>query len=95
MARITLINGYYVDKDPLNYTLKQKYIGTGKDDQPKEMERTIGYFGNITDAVEECIKCICDDETASFDDDIKEYAEVIDIIARNSVSKLQAVLEGM
>lgn len=95
MARINLIIGYYVDKDPLNYTLKQKYIGTGKDNQPKEMERTIGYFGNMTDAVEECIKRICDEETASFDDDIKEYAEVIDLIARNAVSKLHKVLEGM
>ena len=94
MARITLINGYYVDKDPLNYTLKQKYIGTGKDEQPKEMERTIGYFGSMTDAVEECVKRICDNETALFDGDLKTYAEVVDLIAKNAVARIKDVLEG-
>lgn len=94
MARITLINGYYVDKDQLNYALKQKYIGTGKDEQPKEMERTIGYFGNMNDAVEECVKRICDHETALYDGDLKTYAEVVDLIAKNAVARIKDVLEG-
>ena len=29
--QIILMNGYYIEIDPLNYTLKQKYKGTKKD----------------------------------------------------------------
>lgn len=94
MAKIDLGNGYWVETDPLNYTLKQRYIGTGKDKMPKEMECTIGYFGNMTDAVEECVKRICDNETALYDGDLKTYAEVADLIAKNAVARIKDVLEG-
>ena len=47
MATITLKRGYYIEIDSLNYTLRQKYIGTTKTGELKEVSRTIGYFGKM------------------------------------------------
>ena len=33
MTTITLKNGYYIEIDPLNYTLRQKYTGETKSGQ--------------------------------------------------------------
>ena len=35
MARIELKNGYYIEVDSLNYTLRQKYIRNAKDGSKK------------------------------------------------------------
>lgn len=88
MAVINLEHGYFIETDPLNHTLKHKYIGKSKDDTPKEMVRTIGYYGNMTQATEQYIKCICDSETTSFDGSIKEYAEIIDNASEKAVLAL-------
>ncbi|MBO5921940.1 MAG: hypothetical protein J6Q48_06085 [Bacteroidaceae bacterium] len=51
--QINLINGYFVEVDPLNYTLKQKYRPKDKDGNLKEKEavRTLGYYGKLEDAL--------------------------------------------
>ena len=51
--KIDLINGYFIEVDPLNYTLKQKYRGTDKEGNLKEKEtvRTLGYYGKLEDAL--------------------------------------------
>lgn len=48
---ITLLDGYYIDVDSLNYTLKRKSRETKKDGTEYEAERTIGYFGSLRKAV--------------------------------------------
>ena len=94
MSKIELINNYYIEVEPLNYTLKQRYIGEDKEKNPKEQIRTIGYYGTVTHAVEEMIKHHCKGETRSFDGDLKEYAELIDSVGRKAVIALKGVLEG-
>lgn len=47
------------------WILPQEYIGKSKDDEPKKMVRTIGYYGSMTEAVKKYIMCICDSVTAS------------------------------
>lgn len=51
MTTITLKNGYYIEIDPLNYTLRQKYTGETKYGEKKEAFRTFGYFGNMESAI--------------------------------------------
>lgn len=51
MTTITLKNGYYIEIDPLNYTLRQKYTGETKSGEKKEAFRTLGHFGNIESAI--------------------------------------------
>ena len=89
MAKINLGLGYYIETDSMNYILKQDYVGVGKDKMPKDMTKVIGYYGNMTHAVEECVKSICRNETLAFEGDIQTYAEVIDQIAKNAVSIIE------
>lgn len=43
MKNIELNNGYYIEIDTLNYTLKQRYVNK----KGKETSRIVGYFGNM------------------------------------------------
>ena len=54
--KIELINGYYIEVDALNYTLRQKYEGKTKDGQPKESDRLIGYYGKFEEAIHSFLK---------------------------------------
>lgn len=51
MTTITLKNGYYIEIDPLNYTLRQKYTGETKSGEKKEAFRTLGHFGNMESVI--------------------------------------------
>lgn len=51
MPVIELCNGYFIDVDPLNYTLKQKYPGSTSDGKAREGIRTIGYYPNLVSAL--------------------------------------------
>ena len=52
MVEIKLQDGYFIEVDPLNYTLRQRYSGKTKDGESKESVRTHGYYGSIRQAVE-------------------------------------------
>ena len=56
MTTITLKNGYYIEIDPLNYTLRQKYTGETKSGQKKDAFRTLGHFGNMESAIRKYIE---------------------------------------
>lgn len=56
MTTITLKNGYYIEVDPLNYTLRQKYTGETKSGQKKDAFRTLGHFGNMESAIRKYIE---------------------------------------
>jgi|GEM_PF-1443644 hypothetical protein len=51
---VELQDGYFVEIDSLNYTLRQRYTGQDKDGNEKESVRTIGYFGDM----KQCIKAL-------------------------------------
>ena len=51
MIEIKLQDGYFIEVDPLNYTLRQRYSGKTKDGEEKESVRTHGYYGSIRQAV--------------------------------------------
>lgn len=52
MTKFELFNGYYIEVDDMNCTLKQRYIGEKKTGEKKDAERTLGYFKTVTDAIE-------------------------------------------
>ena len=95
MSKIELINDYYIEVDPLNYTLKQRFKGSDKAGNPKDSERTIGYYGTVTHAVEEMIKHYCKDVTKDFSGDLKRYAEIVDSVGKLATIELKDVLEGI
>ena len=82
---IELINGYFIDVDELNHTLKQKYIGKDKKTgEKKEMEKVIGYFPNVKSCVERLVRLIpiCENDGAVIS--LREYAE----LAENAFEKV-------
>lgn len=93
MTTIELKNGYYIEIDNLNYTLRQRYTGESKDGTPKESVRTCGYFGNIRLAVEKYIKLtqldVLDSETLS----LIGYAKSIEQINKIAVQGLESILD--
>ena len=52
MTAIKLDNGYFIEVDELNSTLKQHYKGKTKKGEEKDAERIIGYYSKPTDAME-------------------------------------------
>ena len=88
MTTITLKNGYYIEIDPLNYTLRQKYTGETKSGEKKETFRTLGHFGNVESAIRKYIELtrldVLDGERLT----LEEYAD--------SIQKINAIaLQGI
>lgn len=88
MTTITLKNGYYIEIDPLNYTLRQKYTGETKSGEKKDAFRTLGHFGNMESAIRKYIELaqldVLDGERMT----LEEYME--------SIQKINAIaLQGI
>lgn len=92
MTTITLKNGYYIEIDPLNYTLRQKYTGETKSGEKKEAFRTLGHFGNIEIAIRKYIELsqmdVLDGERLK----LEEYVESIQKINAIAIQGLQEEL---
>lgn len=56
MTVIDLRDGYFIEVDEMNSTLKQRYQGKTKDGQAKEAERTIGYYPKPVDALKRFVE---------------------------------------
>ena len=75
---VELQDGYFVEIDSLNHTLRQRYAGQDKDGNEKESVRTIGYFGDM----KQCVKALLEryprelSEKAQISFD--EYLELLD-----------------
>lgn len=55
MTKIEIRDGYFIEVDEMNATLKKKYIGKTKDGEEKEAVKTIGYYPKPIDAIERFI----------------------------------------
>lgn len=92
--QIILINGYYIETDNRNFTLKQKYIGTRKDGTKKESVKIISHCGSLEQALETFLRMnqISHDSKLAFD--LMEYADFIEQSNKDAVQALKSVLEG-
>ena len=90
MVRINLTNNYFIEQEPLNYTLKQSFQGEKKDGTPKESVRTIGYFGNLEGAVKRYLKLNCLDEMDGLSVDMQKY---VDLIAESNNNACAEILK--
>lgn len=92
MTTITLKNGYYIEIDPLNYTLRQKYTGKTKSGEKRDAFRTLGHFGNIESAIRKYIELtrldVLDGERLT----LEEY---IDSIQKINAIALQGIQEEL
>ena len=92
MTTIELKNGYYIEIDPMNYTLKQRYTGTAKNGDKKESERVCGYFGKIRTVIEKYIFLVQLDVMDGERLSMAEYVKTIEQVNKIAVQGLEEVL---
>lgn len=89
--KILLGNGYFVEIDSMNHTLKQKYMGADKQGAEKEYEKTHGYFSNLESAVERYLFLNQIDSMADSSIEMKEYLELVRVANENAVKAFKEV----
>ena len=92
--QISLINGYYIEVEQRNFTLKQKYIGTKKDGTKKEAVRMNGHFGSLEQALETFLRLNQIPHKAKLAVDLIEYVSLVEKSNKEAVQALKSVLEG-
>lgn len=94
MSTIELTNGYFIEVDELNHTLKQRYKGTTKDGKEKEGIRVKGYYGNFQHALEHFVRHNQIDRMDDFRGDLDEYVKTIDRINKEAIQAIDSVLRN-
>lgn len=91
--QINLINGYYIETDNRNYTLKQKYIGTRKDGTKKESVKIISHCGSLEQALETFLRLNQIQHDSKLAVDLMEYVNLVEQSNKEAVRALKSVLE--
>ena len=91
--QINLINGFYIETDNRNFTLKQKYIGKRKDGTKKESVKIISHCGSLEQALEAFLKLYQIDRGARFAVDLMAYASLVEQSNKEAVRALKRELE--
>ena len=91
--QINIINGYYIDVTPNNYTLKQKYIGTRIDGTKKEAVKIISHCGSLEQALELFLRINQLPKEAKLSVDLMEYANHIEQSNKEAVRALKREIE--
>lgn len=91
MTKIELRDGYYIEVDEMNATLRQKYTGKTKEGEEKEAERTIGYYKTVTDALERFICLYRLSEMDEMNISLHEYVNAL----KKADSEVKEFLQGL
>ena len=91
--QINLINGFYIDVTPNNFTLKQKYIGTRKDGTKKESVKIISHCGSLEQALELFLRINQVPKESKLSVDLMEYANHIEQSNKEAVRALKREIE--
>lgn len=92
MVEIKLQDGYFIEIDPLNYTLRQKYSGKTKDGEEKESIRTHGYYGSIRQAVGRYITLSQLDFMDGMSVNLKEHVDLIERLNKSAVQRIESAV---
>ena len=91
--QINLINGYYIDVTPNNFTLKQKYTGTRKDGTKKESVKIISHCGSLDQALDMYLRINQIPPEAKYFVDLMAYANHIEQSNKEAVRALKREIE--
>ena len=72
---VELLEGFFIEVDELNHTLRQKGVKEQEDGTKKEVIKTIGYFSNVKACVERALRLICLGKNEDAVISLREYAE--------------------
>ena len=90
---ISLINGYYIDVTPNNFTLKQRYMGTRKDGTKKESVKIISHCGSLEQALEMFLRINQVPKEAKLSVDLMAYASLVEQSNKEAVRALKREIE--
>lgn len=82
------IEGYFVEIDDLNATLKKKYVGE-RNGKKAKCEKTIGYYSNVKDAIEKVLKILPNDINDGKTVTLTEYIDSLKQAERSLAQLLQ------
>lgn len=91
MGTIELFDGYFIEIDPMNYTLKQKYKGKSMNGEEREAFRIFGYYPNLKSALKRFSDLVRLDEIKHTTISLDDYVNAIE----NADKKLMAFLEKL
>ena len=91
--KILLINGYYIETDNRNFTLRQKYIGTKKDGTKKDSVKIISHCGSLEQALETFLRMNQISQDSKLAVDLMEYANYIEQSNKEAVQALKREIE--
>ena len=91
--QINLINGFYIETDNRNFTLKQKYIGTRKDGTRKEAVKIISHCGSMEQALDLFLRINQVPKEAKMAVDLMYYANYIEQSNKEAVRALKREIE--
>ena len=91
--QINLINGFYIETDNRNFTLKQKYIGTRKDGTKKESVKIISHCGSLEQALELFLRINQVPKEAKIAVDLMAYASLVEQSNKDAVRALKREIE--
>ena len=91
--QINLINGFYIETDNRNFTLKQKYIGTRKDGTKKESVKIISHCGSLEQALELFLRINQVPKEAKMAVDLMAYASLVEQSNKEAVRALKREIE--
>ena len=92
--QISLINGYYIEVNNRNFTLRQKYVGTSKDGAKKEYSKIISHCGNLEQALETFLHMNQIPHDSKLAVDLMEYVNLVEQSNKDAVQALKSVLDG-
>ena len=91
--QINLINGFYIETDNRNFTLKQKYIGTRKDGTKKDSVKIISHCGSLEQALELFLRINQVPKEAKIAVDLMAYASLVEQSNKEAVRALKREIE--
>lgn len=92
-VEVNLMDGYFVEIDPLNYTLKQRYNGKDRDGNIRDGERFIGAYGNMNQCVESFMALYQLDSMKGQSISFRQYVGMVENANKRATKDLMDVLE--
>lgn len=98
MLKIILTDNYWIEHEPLNYTLKHAKTtygkGKNKTDIPRTVIESIGYFSTLPYALEHFYEELVAEKTEDFTGDLEDYIKRIENIKESTVAEILKKIGG-
>lgn len=93
---IILTDGFFVEIDPLNVTLKRKYkVYNKKTGTENETVKTFGYYGTLEEVLMAFVKAQQKLYLSDLTMNLDEYVRLVDESNKAAVSKLESLINSM